>query len=79
MKTFCIAGPVNPEEHYFIAHRMDKKDHIYQLIAEKKYFILHAPRQYYFRSVYQKAVEQKDLSSYKAVRFCSDQYLGDVK
>lgn len=45
MKTFCIAGPVNPEEHYFIAHRMDKKNHIFALIEQKKYFILHAPRQ----------------------------------
>lgn len=45
MKTFCIAGPVNKNDHYFIPKRLERTDELYQLIEEKKYFILHAPRQ----------------------------------
>jgi hypothetical protein len=43
MKTFCITGPVNPEDHYFIPHRLDwhKLD---QWIDSHFYFTFHAPQ-----------------------------------
>lgn len=46
MKFFNTAGPVNQEEHYKIdpLHRWEI-DEILNLIDQKKYFILHAPRQ----------------------------------
>jgi len=44
MKNFTTSGPVNPEDHYFIPHRLDE-DEVYNLINDKRYFILHAPRQ----------------------------------
>jgi Holliday junction resolvase len=46
MKFFNTAGPVNQEEHYKLdpLKRFDIED-IQHLIAQKKYFILHAPRQ----------------------------------
>ncbi len=43
-KTFCIAGPIQLEDHYFLPFRMNEAE-LMQLIDEKKYFILHAPRQ----------------------------------
>ena len=45
MKTFCIAGPVIREDHYFIARRIDRDSDIRQFIEQKKYFVIHAPRQ----------------------------------
>ncbi len=44
MKKFNISGPINPEKHYYIPHRLNKEE-IENLIDEQKYFILHAPRQ----------------------------------
>ena len=46
MKFFNTAGPVNQEEHYKVdpLYRWDL-DEIISLISQKKYFILHAPRQ----------------------------------
>ncbi|MBU1379962.1 ATP-binding protein, partial [Myxococcota bacterium] len=46
MKFFNTAGPVNMDDHYKIdpLTRFDLDD-ILMLIAQKKYFILHAPRQ----------------------------------
>ena len=46
MKTFTTAGPVKPDEHYNIPalSRWDT-DEIHRLIQEKRYFVLHAPRQ----------------------------------
>jgi len=44
MKFFNTAGPVNPEKHYYIPHRFNEPE-IRQLVAQEKYFILHAPRQ----------------------------------
>ena len=46
MKYFNTAGPIIPEDHYHvpIIKRIDK-DEILTLIAQKKYFVLHAPRQ----------------------------------
>ena len=46
MKFFNTAGPVNQPEHYKIdpLSRWDMEE-ILMLIAQKKYFILHAPRQ----------------------------------
>jgi len=45
MRFFNTAGPVNCEDHYCLAplERFDLAD-ILSLIAEKKYFVLHAPR-----------------------------------
>jgi len=44
MRIFNTAGPVNPKDHYYVPHRLDEVLFL-QLIEEKKYFILHAPRQ----------------------------------
>nr|VFK29949.1 MAG: AAA domain-containing protein [Candidatus Kentron sp. MB]VFK31916.1 MAG: AAA domain-containing protein [Candidatus Kentron sp. MB]VFK76172.1 MAG: AAA domain-containing protein [Candidatus Kentron sp. MB] len=46
MKTFSTAGPVKSDDHYNIPalSRWDT-DEIYRLIEEKRYFVLHAPRQ----------------------------------
>jgi hypothetical protein len=44
MKKFCIAGPVNPEKHYYVSGRLNEQE-IWDLIHDEKYFILHAPRQ----------------------------------
>ncbi|MBF0205880.1 MAG: AAA-like domain-containing protein [Oligoflexia bacterium] len=46
MKFFSIAGPVNPNEHYCLplSTRLNQKE-LRLLIEQKKYFILHAPRQ----------------------------------
>lgn len=43
-KTFCIAGPIQPQVHYHLPFRMDELE-LMRLIEEQKYFILHAPRQ----------------------------------
>jgi len=46
MKTFDTAGPTEPDKHYSIPPlaRWDM-DEIRRLIQEKRYFVLHAPRQ----------------------------------
>ncbi|MEM7029314.1 MAG: ATP-binding protein [Chloroflexota bacterium] len=46
MRFFNTAGPVNPEDHYCLPPlgRLDLDD-LLLLIAQKKYFVLHAPRQ----------------------------------
>jgi len=46
MRFFNTAGPVNPADHYCIPplERLDL-DEIMVLIQQKKYFVLHAPRQ----------------------------------
>jgi hypothetical protein len=46
MKFFNKSGPVNCEDHYCLnpLERFDL-DHILSLIEQKKYFIMHAPRQ----------------------------------
>ena len=43
---FNTAGPIIPEDHYHIdlLHRLDWEE-VQHLIASKKYFVLHAPRQ----------------------------------
>ena len=43
-KTFCIAGPIQPEKHYHLPFRFDERV-LLDLIEAEKYFILHAPRQ----------------------------------
>ncbi len=43
-KKFCIAGPVDPERHYFIPKRLDW-DQLSTLLDDRQYFVLHAPRQ----------------------------------
>ncbi len=46
MKFFNTAGPVNPQDHYILPplSRLDL-DELLLLIRQKKYFVLHAPRQ----------------------------------
>lgn len=46
MRFFNTAGPVNPEDHYCLPplERLDLDD-VLLLIQQKKYFVLHAPRQ----------------------------------
>ena len=46
MRSFNTAGPVNPIDHYLIAplSRIDL-DEVLGLVRDKKYFVLHAPRQ----------------------------------
>ena len=44
MKFFNTAGPVNPEKHYYLNHRLNEQE-LRCLIDQEKYFILHAPRQ----------------------------------
>lgn len=43
-KTFCIAGPIIEEDHYFLDQRLDWKE-FSTYISRKYYFVLHAPRQ----------------------------------
>ena len=46
MRFFNTAGPVNPRDHYSLSpHERIKLDEILPLIEQKKYFVLHAPRQ----------------------------------
>lgn len=44
MKFFNTSGPINPHDHYAIQHRFNEAL-FHQLIEQKKYFVLHAPRQ----------------------------------
>ncbi|PWR73510.1 AAA-like domain-containing protein [Methanospirillum stamsii] len=46
MRFFNTAGPVNPADHYCLdpLSRFDLEE-IFSLIRQKKYFVLHAPRQ----------------------------------
>ena len=46
MRFFTTEGPVNCQDHYCLAplSRLDMED-VMALIAQKKYFLLHAPRQ----------------------------------
>ena len=45
-KFFNTAGPIRPEDHYYISsfQRLDWEE-VQHLIGQKKYFLLHAPRQ----------------------------------
>lgn len=44
MKTFCIAGPIMEEDHYFLPNRLNAAE-LLSYIEKKYYFVLHAPRQ----------------------------------
>ena len=44
MKQFCIAGPINPEKHYYVPRRLDLV-RFDSFINSGFYFVLHAPRQ----------------------------------
>jgi hypothetical protein len=45
-KFFCKAGPVNPSDHYCLPlYQRLNEQNMRSLIEQKKYFILHAPRQ----------------------------------
>ena len=67
MKFFTTAGPVNPQDHYFIPHRLNEKV-VHRLIEQKKYFILHAPRQSGKTTAILQLVEQLNRAgTYKAL------------
>lgn len=44
MRFFNTAGPVRPDQHYFVPHRLDFRE-VLDLIERQQYFVLHAPRQ----------------------------------
>ena len=46
MRSFSTAGPVRPDDHYLIPplSRIDLAD-VLGLVRDRKYFVLHAPRQ----------------------------------
>ncbi|MYD78633.1 MAG: AAA family ATPase [Gammaproteobacteria bacterium] len=46
MRFFNTAGPIKPEDHHHISplERIDR-DEMFGLIGQKRYFVLHAPRQ----------------------------------
>ena len=46
MRFFNTAGPVRPDDNYFIPplERLDRNE-IFTFIEQKRYFVLHAPRQ----------------------------------
>lgn len=44
MRFFNTAGPIVPRDHYFVPNRSNESE-IRTLIEQKKYFVLHAPRQ----------------------------------
>lgn len=44
MRFFNTTGPVRPDQHYFIPHRLDMSE-VFDLIERQQYFVLHAPRQ----------------------------------
>ena len=46
MRSFSTAGPVRPADHYLIPplSRIDL-DAVLGMVRDKKYFVLHAPRQ----------------------------------
>ena len=67
MRTFAIAGPVNPKNHYYVPHRLDEALFL-QLIKEQKYFILHAPRQSGKTTAIRMFTQQlNDTNKYKAL------------
>jgi hypothetical protein len=43
-RFFNTAGPIIPEMHYFLPHRLDW-DQLEAFIKKAYYFVLHAPRQ----------------------------------
>lgn len=44
MRFFNTAGPCNPEDHYMLPP-MERLPQVQRLIAQKGYFVIHAPRQ----------------------------------
>jgi predicted AAA+ superfamily ATPase len=44
MKFFNTVGSLNPEDHYFLPHRLNWEQ-LTSFIDKKYYFLLHAPRQ----------------------------------
>lgn len=44
MKYFNTTGPINPEQHYYIPHRLNW-DQLKSYIQKGYYYLLHAPRQ----------------------------------
>jgi hypothetical protein len=69
MKFFCKAGPVRPDDHYYIPSLPRiRTDNILQLIEQKKYFVLHAPRQTGKTSLMLELVKQlNEVGRYKAL------------
>ena len=44
MRFFNTSGPIDTNDHYYVPNRLNEAE-IRQLIDQKKYFVLHAPRQ----------------------------------
>jgi hypothetical protein len=67
MRFFNTAGPINPEDHYYVPHRFNEQLFL-ELIQQKKYFILHAPRQSGKTTAIRVFTQQlNDLGVYKAL------------
>lgn len=66
MRFFNTTGPVNPKDHYYVPHRLNEFE-LRQLIDQKKYFILHAPRQSGKTTIMRIFVQQlNEAAKYKA-------------
>lgn len=57
MRFFNTEGPVRPDKHYFIPHRLAWTE-VFDLIEREKYFVLHAPRQSGKTTAIQETVRQ---------------------
>jgi hypothetical protein len=67
MKFFNTTGPIRPDEHYFIPHRLNYNE-VFDLIDRKQFFILHAPRQSGKTTAIQEIARQINLNGkYNAV------------
>src|SRR5579864_7950177 len=66
MRFFNTAGPINPKEHYYVPHRLNETL-VMQLIEQKKYFILHAPRQSGKTTSIRIFIDELHKTSYKAL------------
>lgn len=69
MRFFITAGPVNPQKHYYVPHRLNEVI-LLQLIDQEKYFILHAPRQSGKTTTMREFVQELNkIGKYKALYF----------
>lgn len=67
MRFFNTEGPIKPDEHYFVPHRLNWEE-IFDLIEKQKYFVLHAPRQSGKTTAIQEVVRQLNaMGKYNAV------------
>lgn len=67
MKIFNTEGPIRPDKHYFIPHRLNCTE-VLELIEQEKYFVLHAPRQSGKTTAIQETARQLNVNGkYNAV------------